>query len=204
MNVADMAGACLNGSAAPVASSAFHAAGEMGVHDLATRYRTLPWFAIRVREKLRATTEQHLQAIACEFFSPVTTETRQWSDRMKVVEVPLFSGYLFCQFDPERQLAILRTPGVMDLVRTGARPAEVDPKELQHLKHALQMKVPAEALPTLVCGERVRVMRGAMRGVEGVLLTLKSELKLVLAVTMMNRSVAVEIDRRDVAAIQAD
>ena len=185
-HVADMAGACTNFLPSLIANDST---------------ASLPWFALRVREKLRSTTEQYLTAGQHEFFSPVTTELRQWSDRRKAISVPLFGGYLFCRFDRERQLSILRTPGVIDIVRCGARPAEVDTQELAAIRLALTTMKTVDPLPHLVCGQRVQVVRGPMAGVEGVLALIRSELRLVLAVTMMNRSVAVEIDRSHVTAL---
>jgi transcription antitermination factor NusG len=185
-DVAHMAGAC---TISPAAASVNHS------------MTSLPWFALRIREKLRSTTEQYLVAGEHEFFSPVTTELRQWSDRRKKVSVPVFGGYLFCRFEREQQLAVLRTPGVIDIVRCGARPAEVDAQELAAIRTALVTIEKADPLPHLVCGQRVQVVQGPMAGVEGVLAMVRSELRLVLAVTMMNRSVAVEIDRANVIAI---
>ena len=161
----------------------------------------LPWFAVRVREKFRDNAEQMLRAQDVEFFSPMTTERRQWSDRQKTVTVPLFPGYLFCRFDPERQLTILRTLGVIDIVRRGARLAEVDPVELKAVERALGIDKHVESLPRLIEGQPVRVILGPLRGVTGVLVEQKNEWKLLLAVTMMNRSVAVAIDRAQVEAI---
>ena len=159
------------------------------------------WFAVRIREKFRNVAEQMLKAQAIEFFSPMTTERRQWSDRQKTVSIPLFSGYLFCRFDPEFQLTIQRTLGVIDIVRTGQRLAEVDPAELEAVDRATRADQHAEGLPHLVTGQSVRVVEGPLRGMTGVLMEHKSQWKLVLSVTMMNRSVAVGIDRTQVEAV---
>ena len=187
--VADMAGACVD---------------RLSAREL--RMTTLPdvvlppWFALRVREKFRETTEEHLKPFVADLFSPTTQALRQWSDRRKVIEVPVFPGYLFARFVPEDTAQILRVPGVIDLVRVGSRPAEVDPIEIVSLRQALAVALPVTALPHLVTGQAVRVAGGAMTGVEGVLARIKSEWKLVISVTMMNRSVAVELDRIDVVA----
>jgi transcription antitermination factor NusG len=187
MDVAEMAGACID---------------RPPLQNVGTSTASLFWFAVRVREKFRAKAEQQFTAHGYEFFSPAVMETRQWSDRRKVMSVPLFSGYVFCRFSPDRPLPILCTPGVIDIVRFGARLAEVDAAELAAIKQALESTRAVDALPELVYGQRVRVMRGPMEGVEGALAVIRSNVRLILSVTMMNRSVAVEIDRADVAAIE--
>jgi transcription antitermination factor NusG len=186
-DVADMAGACLEGLAA----------AQMPLKTLQST-ASLPWFALRVREKMREITEERLVPVTSDTFSPMVTEVRQWSDRRKVMKLPVFAGYLFAQFELDKRMDVLKVLGVIDLVRVGARPAEVDRDEIEALRTAFAAQVPMEPLPHLVQGQAARVIAGPMRGVEGTLALVKSELKLVLAVTMMNRSVAVEIDRAHV------
>ena len=159
------------------------------------------WFAVRVREKFRPFAEELFTAQGIEFFSPMITEMRQWSDRRKPVLVPLFAGYVFCRFDPSFQLAILRTLGVIDIVRSGSKLCEVDPRELQAVEQALQSKQPIEPIASLVTGQRVRVSSGPLKHVEGVLMECRSQYKLVLGVTMMNRSIAVQVERSQVEAL---
>ena len=182
-NVADMAGAC---SDAP------------GSVKFGLEMQCWPWFALRVREKMRGITEAHIVPLVADVFSPKISEVRQWSDRRKIVEVPVFPGYLFAQFELDKRMNVLKVLGVMDMVRVGARPAEVDPDEIAALRQAFAAQVSIEPLPHLMEGQRVRVTFGPMRGVEGTLALVKSKMKLILAVTMMNRSVAVEIDQKHV------
>lgn len=169
--------------------------------DLTGAAQPTPWFAVRLREKFRFSTEQMLSAQGIEFFSPMTTELRQWSDRRKVVSLPLFAGYLFCRFEADRYGAIVRTLGVIDLVRVGNRLAEVDPEELDAIRRALHHELAVEELPALVVGQRVRVISGPLCDVEGVLLQTRTQSKLVLSISMMQRAVAVQIDRSQVQAL---
>ncbi len=150
---------------------------------------------------MRVITEQHLVPVVADFFSPTIDEVRQWSDRRKVIKAPVFPGYLFAQFELDKRVDVLRVLGVIDLVRVGAAPAEVNRKEIDALRQAFRTVQPIEPLPHMVRGQSVRVIGGPMRGVEGTLALIKSDLKLVLSVTMMNRSVAVEIDHSHVVPV---
>ena len=190
-NVADMAGACSEGLLA----------AETGVLEVKTM-KSLPWFALRVREKMRVITEERVVHFVANVFSPTTSTVKQWSDRKKVIKTPVFPGYLFAQFEMDKRADVLKVLGIMDVVRVGNRPAEVDPDEIAALQRAFAAEIPVEPLEQLMPGQRVRVTAGPMRGVEGTLAVVKSEMKLVLAVTMMNRSVAVEIDQAHVMPVE--
>ena len=170
--------------------------------SVSTGPKPMAWFAVRVREKFRPFAEELFAAQGIEFFSPRVLEMRQWSDRQKPVLVPRFAGYVFCRFDPSCQLPILRTLGVIDIVRSGSRLSEVDPRELEAVERALASRQPVEPLAELITGQRVRVSSGPLQGLEGVLLECRSHWKLVLAVTMMNRSIAVQVERSQVDVLE--
>ena len=180
---------------------AFHSAALLAFRSIGSAAPIpAPWFAVRIREKYRASAQDLLRAQGFEFFSPMITETHQWSDRRKAVTVPLFAGYVFCRFNPDHHVAILRTPGVIEIVHSGARFCEVDPRELQAVDQALRSQQPVERLSKPITGQRVRMGSGPMQNVEGVLLESRSHCKLVLSVGMMNRSIAVHVERSQVEA----
>jgi transcription antitermination factor NusG len=113
---------------------------------------------------------------------------------MKEVELPLFSGYLFCRFDINKRLPILITPGVMHVVGIGKTPQPVEEDEIAALQSLVFSGLQAEPRSYLNIGERVRIEIGPLSGVEGVLVALKGSSRLVLSVSLLQRSVSVEID----------
>jgi transcription antitermination factor NusG len=130
-----------------------------------------------------------------EEFLPLYRSRNRWSDRLKDVDLPLFPGYVFCRFDPSRRLPVLTTPGVIAIIGSGKIPQPVEPEELTAIQSLARSGLPAIPWPYLKAGERVRIERGALEGVEGILTAVKKELRVVLSVTLLQRSVAVEIDR---------
>ncbi len=160
-----------------------------------------PWFALRVRANCEKLTGELLRKKGYEEFSPLYRLRRQWSDRVKVVEMPLFSGYVFCRFDVHRRLPILTTPGVVTIVNFGGIPAEIDEAEISAIQTILVSGRLTLPWPYLKVGQRVRVTSGPLRGVEGLLTQMKDELRMVVSVTLLQRSVSVEIDREDVEPI---
>jgi transcription antitermination factor NusG len=155
-----------------------------------------PWYALRVRTRHEKAIAALLEEKRYETFLPLYTTRRRWSDRMKELELALFPGYVFCRFDINRRLPILTTPGVMEVVGSGQMFIPVDDSEIQSLKVVAASPVSVEPWPYHYIGQRVRVDCGPLEGVEGLLLNVKNQERLVLSVTLLQRSVAVEIDQR--------
>jgi transcription antitermination factor NusG len=153
------------------------------------------WFAIRVRSNFEKTAAAGLRDRGYEQFLPQYRACRKWSDRTKELELPLFPGYLFARFDPARVWPILNVPGVVHVVCAGNRPAPVDDGEIASVVAILSSGCPAGPWPYLREGEVVTITRGALSGLTGVLLQIKSQYRLVVSVSMLMRSVAVEVDR---------
>jgi len=153
-----------------------------------------PWFALRVRSSYEKTVAALLNGKGYQWLLPLYKCRRRWSDRIKEVELPLFPGYLFCRFDMQKRLPILTTPGILLIVGIGKRPLPIDPTELAAIQTLVKSELPSQPWPFLQIGDRVGINYGALCGLEGILLDFKGHHRLVLSVTLLQRSVAVEID----------
>jgi transcription antitermination factor NusG len=153
-----------------------------------------PWFAVHVSSQHERLAIQVLQHKEYETFLPLYKVRRRWSDRFKIIEAPLFPGYIFCRIDPRNQLAVLTTPGVVQIVGFGKAPAPVEESEIAALRAIVNYELPAKPWPYLREGQRVRIEYGPLTGVEGILLKFKNQHRLVASVTLLQRSVAVELD----------
>jgi transcription antitermination factor NusG len=154
-----------------------------------------PWFALHVRSRCEKTVAASLHSKGYDQLLPLYRSRNRWSDRVKDVDLPLFPGYVFCRFDPTRRLGVLTTPGIVAVVGLGKAPQPVEPAELAAIQALASSGLPAVPWPYLKTGERVLIEHGALQGVEGILTAVKKELRVVLSVTLLQRSVAVEIDR---------
>lgn len=157
------------------------------------------WYAVRTAAGREKVVSAQLQNKGFEEFLPLYKTRRQWSDRRKELEFPLFPGYLFCRFDFSNRLPILITPGVKLIVGYGRIPAPVSEAEIDSLRRAVASGAEATPWPYLSIGQRVRVREGSMAGVEGILLQVKNSWRIVLSVELLRRSVAVELDRAAIA-----
>jgi transcription antitermination factor NusG len=161
-----------------------------------------PWFALQVRTRQEASVGDQLNGQGYERFLPLYKVRKRWSDRIKEVEAPLFPGYLFCRFDPHDRLPILKTPGVIQIIGFKDGPSAVDESEIRSIQKVVAAGVPHQPWPFLSAGDRVRIDSGPLGGLEGILTEVKRSHRLVLSVTLLQRSVAVEIDSALVTAIK--
>ncbi len=137
-----------------------------------------------------------------EEFTPLRRVRRQWSDRVKELEVALFPGYLFCRFDADKRLPVLTAPGVFGIVSFGGVPHPLDDGEVSSVKALVASGKETQPWPYLKTGERVLIGSGPLSGVEGNLVQIKNQLRLVVSVTLLQRSVAVEVDSDSVLSVR--
>jgi transcription antitermination factor NusG len=158
------------------------------------------WYAVLTRSRQEKIAASMLDYLAVANFLPLTTQERRWSDRKQMISVPLFPGYLFVRVvrSSEILLRVLKVPGVVDFVRNRNGPMAIPEREIENVQAVLSNDVGCSPHPFLKAGDRVRVVRGALAGVEGTLIRSGSQAKLVISVEMIQRSVAVNVDSSDV------
>ncbi len=144
-----------------------------------------------------------LQGKGLETLLPTFTTKRKWSDRFKVVESPLFPGYVFCRFDVHDRLPVLITPGVISVVGRGKTPVAVDDAEILSIRAAMDSGIRMEPWPYVELGERVRIKDDVLDGMEGILTSYKGSNRVVISVTLLRRSVALEIDRSRIISLRS-
>ncbi len=160
------------------------------------------WYALHVKSRFEKHVQMHLEEKGYEVFLPMYASTRQWSDRVKALSLPLFPSYVFCRFDIHSRLPILITPGVQTVIGIGKTPVAVDEAEIAAVHQMLSSGVPTQPWPYLQVGEEVRVEEGPLEGLTGIVVRTKGADRLVVSVSLLMRSVSVEIDRRWIKPIE--
>jgi len=152
------------------------------------------WYALYTRHQHEKCVHQALMGKGFASFLPLYTTAHQWKDRVKRVSLPLFPCYVFVRGPLVQWLPILTTPGVHSVVACAGRPAVISCEEIESIRRAIESPAKVEPHPFLRCGDRVRVIAGPLRGLEGLLIRKKNWCKLLLSIEMLQRSVAVEVD----------
>ena len=155
------------------------------------------WFAAYTNSHHEKRVVSHFGERQIESFLPLYAALHRWKNRCEVdLDLPLFPNYVFVHIDPRERVRVLEVPGVLSLVGFGRTLAPLSDFEIEALRSCGgQRKI--EPLPYLVIGERVRIKAGPMTGMEGVLVRKKSNSRVVLALDVIMRCVAVEVDADD-------
>jgi transcription antitermination factor NusG len=158
------------------------------------------WFAVYTRSHHEKNVAEQLRGRGIEHFLPLYNSPRRWKDRVKILQMPLFAGYLFVRVFPSQVLHVLQTHGVSKLVGS-PRPLPLEEKEIQQLRTWLSLPLAIEPNPYLKIGQPVRVRRGPLTDVEGILVRKKNVFRLVVSIDLIQRSVALEIDAADIVPV---
>jgi transcription elongation factor/antiterminator RfaH len=155
---------------------------------------SVSWYALQVRSRKEGYVASQIEGQGFECLLPTYKSIRKWSDRVKELEQPLFPGYLFCRFDFQNRRPVITTPGVLQIVGFGHKATPLSDEEIQALQLAVASGIPKQPWPYLEVGQRVRVNYGTLAGLEGILVNVKGNHRVVLSVTLLQRSVAMEVE----------
>ena len=153
------------------------------------------WFAVYTRSRHEKVAERELHKKGIDTFLPLRKIVRQWSDRKKTIEEPLFKGYLFVRAALSERFNVLNAVGVVRFVTQGAEPAEIPEKELLAIRRFTEEDIQVDPFPYLKQGERVYVRSGPFKGAEGFVVRKDNHCRLVISLDMLMQSVSVLIDQ---------
>ena len=161
------------------------------------------WYAIQTRSRFEKSVAAQLGAKDVEHYLPAFGEMRQWKDRKKLVEMPAFPGYVFVRFldGGAARLDILKIPGAIRILGKGDTIEPVPDHEIESVRLLLRSSGKCLAHPFVREGTRVRVKRGPLKDVEGILLRIKNYNRIVVSIELLSQAVATEVDASDVEPI---
>ncbi len=160
-----------------------------------SKWTTHHWYALYTRSRHEKIVHEELQKKQLETFLPLRKITRQWSDRKKIIEEPLFKGYLFVRLPLSEKIKVLSTVGVVQFVCSrGAEPVSVPEKELITIRNFIESDIQVDPFPYLKEGEKVYIRSGPFRGAEGFIVRKARHCRLVISLDILMQSVSIEID----------
>jgi transcription antitermination factor NusG len=175
-------------------------AGQLGVSEAAEQPE---WYALHTRCRHEKRAAEELQEKGIRVFLPSYKEQRRWSDRRKIIEVPLFSCYVFVHLiaaSPAR-LKALQVFGILKFVAFNGVPAAIPPAQIASVQTILERSKGFSPFRFVEVGQRVRIRGGALDGVEGVLVERKNDRRLVVSIDLIRQAMAVVIDGYDVEPV---
>ncbi len=160
------------------------------------------WYAITTRSRHEKVVAEQLWQKEIECFLPLREVISKWKDRFKKVQFPLFPGYLFVHVPmEERRLDILKVPSVVRVIGFNGEPVSIPEPEVQAVKQLVFSTLPYDPYPYIVKGNRVEIVRGPLRGLQGILLEKKGVFRFILSVDLIQQAVSCEVDACDVVKI---
>jgi transcriptional antiterminator RfaH len=161
------------------------------------------WYALRVRANHETAVERGLAQRGYTAFVPTMKWRRQWSDRIKIIHKPMFTGYVFCKYDETCTERMVDLPAVHHIVGFGGAPMPVDDQELSSIRILANTDHQLECWDDIRNGERVTISSGALQGVEGTFIEGKDRTWVVVGVTLLQRAVSVIVPRDAVVPMAA-
>jgi transcription antitermination factor NusG len=165
---------------------------------LPAEYLEPRWYAAYSYANHEKRVAEQLAQRSVEHFLPLYESVRRWKDRRVRLELPLFPGYVFVHLALRDRLRVLQIPSVVRLVGFGGLPAALPDEQVEILRAGLAGQLRAEPHPLLTVGRRVRIVRGPLAGLAGILQRKKSNFRFVLSVELIQRAIAVDVDAADV------
>jgi transcription antitermination factor NusG len=160
------------------------------------------WYAVYTKSRHEKVVAEELWQKEIEVFLPLRNVISKWKDRRKEVQFPLFPGYLFVNVPiKERRLDIIKVPSVVRIIGYEKEPIPIPADQIVAVKTLVFSEMPYDPFPDIVVGNRVRVKRGPLRGLDGVLVEKKSKYRFVISIDLIQQAVACEIDAADVEKI---
>lgn len=160
------------------------------------------WYAVQTRARHEKLVAYRFQESGVETFLPLVQEVHRWSDRKKVVQLPLFSCYVFARILPnnEERIRLLRVDGVLSLVGKRSEGTPVPDEQIESVRLLISGQTPWTPHPFLKIGRRVRIRSGALDGMEGILVSSNGDRTLVVSIDAIQRSLAVQLHGYEVEA----
>jgi len=178
-------------------------ASDLNALHLPESFLAPHWYAAYTCANHEKRVAAELQARAVEQFLPLYSSVRRWKDRRVNLELPLFPGYVFVRLALRDRLRVLQIPSVVRLVGFNGLPPALPDTEMEVLRSGLSERLRAEPHPFLTVGRRVRIKSGPFAGLEGILKRKKSNLRVVISLEIIQRSVAVDVDAADVLPLNS-
>lgn len=169
--------------------------------NLPVEYVEPRWYAAYTSANHEKRVAIQLTQRSIEHFLPLYESVRRWKDRRMKLQLPLFPGYVFVRLALRSRLQLLQVPGVARIVGFNGLPSALREEEIEAIKKSLTCGARAEPHPYLTVGRRVRIVRGPLIGMEGLIVRRKKRIRFIISLELIQRSVAVEIEAADLEHI---
>ncbi len=162
------------------------------------------WYVLRTMPQNEKRVSSYLKKIRIKYYLPLVSKKRRWSDRFKIIDIPLFPGYIFTYFDwLEGFNQVVPHPGVIDFICKGKQPASMSTAEMVNLERMIiqAKEIYADPDKNFPAGQEVIVRSGSLKGVHGVVARVKNQQRIFIRLHLLDRVISAELDIVDVEKV---
>ncbi len=161
-----------------------------------TTIQSLPWRVVQTRSRSEKKAAAVLEGLGMQVYLPLQKRKKQWSDRVKVVEEPLFSGYLFVRFSEAQRYPMLNCAGVVRIVSFGGTYAYIPESQINALKKMDYLDYEIEVVDSeLIVGSEVLITSGPFKNQSGRLIRHNDKGKLLIEIAAIGKGILLELGR---------
>ena len=154
------------------------------------------WIAVYTKPRHEKSVKKELSKKGIESYLPVLRVKRMWSDRKKWVELPLFKSYLFIRTEFSSELSVVKTPGILNIVKFGGDIAVIKNKSINYIKQMIDGGYKPEPIDYFISGDLVEVKWGPLKGIRGEVVKIHGHDCLLIKVDAIKHSICIRIERR--------
>jgi transcriptional antiterminator RfaH len=160
------------------------------------------WHAIYTRHRYEKKAEKYLSERGIECYLPILKTIKQWSDRKKLVEMPLFSSYLFVKVDESDYIDVLNAPGVVKYISFEGKAVVIPDKQIENIRWVLSSEVSAEPFHEIIPkGAKVEIIKGPLMGLEAEMVYYNNKKRIVIRLNQLEKSLEIQIPHDHVRVI---
>ena len=152
----------------------------------------MPWFVIYTKSRNEKKVAELLQKNGVEVFCPLVKLKKNWSDRTKIVETPLFNSYVFVNLPEKDRNLVFNVPGVIRYLFWLKKPAIVKDSEIENLKNILHETMDSFTIENYQIGDTIKISEGVFKGIDGVI---EKQSKNKLHVILENVGIKITLQR---------
>jgi transcription antitermination factor NusG len=159
------------------------------------------WYVLYTRSKFEKKIAKEIRLMNFEYYLPMQQVDRKWSDRIKRIEIPLFSNYIFVKTAPAVNTSLLNIPGTLKFVSFGGKPAYLPDHEIEKIRLIEANRMDIEKEPYYTTGDKVRITKGVFHGMEGVMIRKTRETRMVIRVALLKQAISFEVNEGDLEKV---
>ncbi|MCK5145761.1 UpxY family transcription antiterminator [bacterium] len=159
------------------------------------------WFALYTRPRHEFKVSDQLRQKDIEFYLPIQRVLKQWSDRRKWINEPLFRSYIFINSDAKERYRAVQATGALCVVHIHGQPIKVPHSEIERIQRVLKAVPEVEAVDYFSRGDPVEIIRGPLMGLRGLFLETAGAARLVIRLEAVQQGIRFSVSRSDVKAL---